>query len=545
MALTKRRGNLFVVAALGVVILGLAASRSDAGRHAMTSTSGGTFQIVFAPPEQLDTMDPAIANTQASWSLLDLTCARLMTYPDQPSPQAFQLVPEVAAAPPKISADGKTYTFTLKRTFRFSDGKAVDARAFARGINRTLAPDLRSLGTRYMQDIVGADAVQAGRTTSARGVVARGYRLVIRLVRPLGDFPARTSMPFFCAVPPNLPADPEGRGAFPGSGPYYVSEYRLGQRVTLLRNRFYRGKRPHQVDEFSVDLTGSSPQDVLDRIEGGRADWGIIPPPLYFAPDRALVQKYGLNKTQFYVKPGFTLRAFMLNTSSPLFRGNVPLRKAINYAVDRTAFAVPGDPRAQITDQFLPPTLPGFRDAKIYPLHSPDLQKARALARDHLRSGKATLYVADLPLTLALGQVLKKNLAEIGLDVEVKGIPAPAYDAKITTPGEPFDIAFFVTPSVDFYDPYAFLNLYFESRFIGRANSSNFRSAIYDRRLRAASRLRGRDRLRTYGRLDADLVHDVAPVVPLAYISEPTLVSKRVGCLVLRPALDLAAACVK
>ena len=92
---------------------------------------------------------------------------------------------------------------------------------------------------------MGARAVLAGRAARASGVVARGYRLVIRLVRPLGDFPARTSMPFFCAVPPNLPADPEGRGAFPGSGPYYVSEYRPGQRVTLKRNRYYGGKRPH------------------------------------------------------------------------------------------------------------------------------------------------------------------------------------------------------------------------------------------------------------------------------------------------------------
>jgi ABC-type transport system substrate-binding protein len=153
----------------------------------------------------------------------------------------------------------------------------------------------------------------------------------------------------------------------------------------------------------------------------------------------------------------------MLNTSRPLFRGNAALRRAINYAVDRIGFPGAGDPGARTTDQFLPPSLPGFRDVKIYPLRAPNLQKARALARGHLRSGRATLYVADLPLTLALGQVLKKDLAEIGLEVQVKGIPAPAYDARINTPGEPFDIAFFVTPSVDFYDPYAFLNLYFRA----------------------------------------------------------------------------------
>jgi hypothetical protein len=78
------------------------------------------------------------------------------------------------------------------------------------------------------------------------------------LVQPLGDFPARTTMPFFCAVPPNLPTDPEGRGAFPGSGAYYVSEYRPGQRVKIRRNRHYGGKRPHYVDGFDVDLTAGA-----------------------------------------------------------------------------------------------------------------------------------------------------------------------------------------------------------------------------------------------------------------------------------------------
>jgi ABC-type oligopeptide transport system substrate-binding subunit len=107
-------------------------------------------------------------------------------------------------------------------------------------------------------------------------------------------------------VPPNLPADPEGRGAFPGSGAYYVSEYRPGQRITIRRNRFYRGKRPNHVDGFDVDLTAGSPQEILNRIEDGRADWGIVPPPLYFAPERELVRKYGVNKKggQFHSSRG-------------------------------------------------------------------------------------------------------------------------------------------------------------------------------------------------------------------------------------------------
>ena len=532
------------LAVLGVLALGSA--RSDAGRSPSKPPQGGIFRIVFAPPEPLDTMDPAMANTQASWSLLDLACARLMTYPDKPGQAAYRLVPEVAAAPPKVSRDGKTYTFTLRRSFRFSDGRPVDARAFARAIERTLAPGVRSLGTRYMEDIVGARAVQSGRTRRVRGVVAKGYRLVIRLDQPLGDFPARTSMPFFCAVPPNLPTDPEGRGAFPGSGAYYVREYRPGQRVIIRRNRFYRGKRPHHVDGYDVDLTAGSPQEILNRIEDGRADWGIVPPPLYFAPERRLVRKYGVNRRggQFHVRPGFTFRGWVLNTSRPLFRNNPRLRKAVSLAIHRDEYGG-GNLVARLTDQYLPPSLPAFRDAKIYPLDRPNLRTARELARGHLRGGKAVLYVNDLPLTLGLGQVLRRQLAAIGLEVEVRGIPGAALNARLSRPGEPFDMTFLVTPNVDYYDPYAFLNLLFESRFIGRTNWSNLRSPKYDRRLRAASRLRGRARHRAYARLDVELARDVAPVAPISYLNEPTFVSKRVGCILLRPALDLATVCLK
>jgi hypothetical protein len=50
----------------------------------------------------------------------------------------------------------------------------VTAHAFARAISRALAPGVRSLGARYMEDIVGARAVQAGRARRVSGVVAQG-----------------------------------------------------------------------------------------------------------------------------------------------------------------------------------------------------------------------------------------------------------------------------------------------------------------------------------------------------------------------------------
>ena len=82
-------------------------------------------------------------------------------------------------------------------------------------------------------------------------------------------------MPFFCAVPPGLPADPEGRAVFAAAGPYVVSEFIRGRRAVLRRNPFYRGGRPHHVDRFIVDMQAASFGQVLDQVERNQADWGM------------------------------------------------------------------------------------------------------------------------------------------------------------------------------------------------------------------------------------------------------------------------------
>ena len=63
--------------------------------------------------------------------------------------------------------------------------------------------------------------------------------------------------------------------------------------------------------------------------------------------------------------------------------------------------------------------------------------------------------------------------------------------------------------------------------------------------MRSAARLQGAERYRAYGRLDVELSRDAAPRVPVFVQNQSTLVSARVGCVVLRPTLDLTAVCLK
>ena len=462
---------------------------------------GGIFRVSFQGSSSLqafDHVDPALAYTRESWALLDTVCARLMRYRDRPPPQGYQLVPEVAAAPPAVSHGGRTWTFRLRAGFRFSDGRPVRADAFAQAIHRTMAPGVDSPAYAYTRAIVGAEDVHAGRAARASGVVARGRTLAVTFTRPVGEFDAWTTMPFFCGVPPTLPPDAEGVRGFPGAGPYFVEDYRPDDRITIRRNPYYGGNRVHYVDGFDVDLHANSPEEVLSRIEAGRADWGYTLPQPAFLPSRGLIDKYGINNSRFWVTPGVTLAIFVFNSGRPLFKDNPRLRRAVNLALDRSQF-VNEKSVSTVTDQRLPPGVAGFTDRTIYP-RTGNRVRAKALTAGNLRGGKIVIYVPDLAGMIGCAQCVARHLAEIGLEVEIRPFAewttSSAYLGRLGDPNEPWDMAL-VLWTFDFVDPYAYINRLLDTQDAGGTNLARFDEAKYVQQMRDAARLRGADRRKT------------------------------------------------
>jgi peptide/nickel transport system substrate-binding protein len=307
---------------------------------------GGTFRVAFLTGF-FHTIDPALWEVPSQFQLIEPACGALLDYPSKAPPGGFQIAPSIAGAEPVISSDGKTYTFTIRKDARFSNGQRVTARAFAHALDRIRDPAMES-GLR-------------GYFGAVRDVDATGRTLRVRLTtpRPPGLLDAIT---YLCAVPPNLSADPEGpRAPLHGAGPYYVAQYVPGERLVLKRNRFYRGERPHHVDRITADLAAVA-GTAVDQVANGTFDY-VLPAINAVAPRaEELVRRYGFNKSQFWVRAGAGIRLFVLNTSRPLFRKNPKLRQAVNFAVDRKAIAREAGLYAETpTDQFLLPDTPGLR----------------------------------------------------------------------------------------------------------------------------------------------------------------------------------------
>jgi YVTN family beta-propeller protein len=528
-------------------------SRAAPPEAPAVATEGNVARVLV--PADPGTTDPALGDA-ADFQMRFATCALLYNYPDRPFPEGARLQPEVAGGQPSVSSDGLTYTFRLRPGFRFSppSNEAVTAAAFERAIERTLSPRMGSLGAVLMRDIVGAEAYIAGRAKSLAGVSARGNTLVVELTRPAPDLLARLSTPYFCAVPPDTPITAEGVDPLPSAGPYYVASHVPDRSLVLRRNPNYDGPRPQGLAEIHYEI-GLPPERGVAEVEAGRADYVVLH-PLLSAPvpeevERRLTARFGARseaaragRQQLFTQPTAEAYYFLFNARRGPF-AEARLRRAVNYAIDRRALAAHTGlgPRGRPTDQYIPPGLPGFEDAAIYPLGGPDLATARRLAGSRPRA--AVLYTCSLPGCSRHAEILRSNLRAIGIELDVRQFPLGEMFARIRKPGELWDLTYW-NWFVDYPDPSNFINDQFAVGGFGELPGLAH-DADLERRMEAASRLTGEARLRAYARLDRDLAEQEMPAAAFASGTVSHFLSARMGCQVLHPiyGLDLAALCVR
>ena len=317
-----------------------------------------------------------------------------------------------------------------------------------------------------------------------------------------------------------------------------------GKSITLKRNSFYTGPRPHNVNEIDLKIGNSQAVSEQD-VSSGKADYaaGGIPA----ADWKALVDHYGVNKGRVYVKPTLSVYYVAMNDERPLFKGNTALRQAVNWAIDRRALLnQEGYLAGRTTTQILPPGMPGYKNCKCYQdqRHSgATLAKAKALAKGHTGDGKAILWSLGIRRPAVLqAQIMQYNLKQIGLDVDVqtyaRGVqiekssrPAARRSTSRTMVGVP------TTPTA-----YDFINVLLSGDTLQASNNSNiayFNVPKYNKAMLAASRLVGNARYAAYGALDIDITKNAAPWAAYRNASNRDYVSARTGCYTYNPVFQM------
>ena len=526
MGARPRRSLLALGASVALLVSAASASPHGAPR------GGGELRLMWAiDPASLD---PAVPGLPGSSTLVNATCAKLYRteYPDT---GIARPVPEVAAGDPKLTNGGRTYTFDLKRTFRFDTGERVTAQSFKDAFDRAANPRLKSrardLG--YLREIVGADAVMAGTAETISGVrVLSPFRLQIRLKQRAGDFVARLTMPYFCPISAATPPDRAMKATeVPASGPYRFVEHTPNRQVVLERNRYYRGERIAYPDRIVWTIERDESVKALATERGTNDFTSVFAWPTLGV--RRLVDKYGVNRRGGRViQDSLTLSSFSFsfNTKRDNFKGvgQKPLRKAIVYALDRQALAgAIGYQEGRASGRLLPAALRG----RIDPVSGPNLVSARKwLARAKVQPTTLTLYMPNYSWCLAVAEELKSNLRPLRIDVKPEFFALDTLRQKLLA--GPWDLAW-SGAGAPYPDP-------------AGALFPHVRGTRYEARFNAANEMADdAARIKALAKLEADLMRNDPPEAVWADFTPLAFVSTRFGCWHADQKLDLAAVCKK
>ena len=473
--------------------------------------------------------------------VLYATCAKLLNYPDSAGPEGARLRPEIAATMPTLSSDGRTYTFRIRRGFRFSppSNEPVTAQTFRHTIERQIATTAKDPGIeRYVSDIVGARAFYARKARHVSGIAVQGNRLSITLVKPAGDFVTRISMPRFCPVPLSTPVRGGGDRPLPSAGPYYIASS-AGGRDVLERNPNYHGKRPRRSERivFEENVQEAKAVALADR---GAVD--LLPPSVagdLLSPGGVLdrrAKSSNAGARQYHLYQGPIIDYLVFNTRRALFR-DVRLRRAVDYALDRSALAsaFADDP----IDRVVPPAVPGYPAGRIFPL-TPDVAAARRLAGNRRRH--AVFYSCADARGRTLGAIVRRDLARIRMTVSVledEQCPSPD-NPGASARADLLLVSGWPIMESDERDPVQVLDQALGSALYGSPLPPGpWRGRAFRRRLDQARPLRGSARVKAYRRLADELTRN-GPLAIFGSWVWPEYFSPKVGCKVFQSVYRVA-----
>lgn len=290
-------------------------------------TADGKFVLRRGNGAEPETLDPHRAQSSNAANIIrDLYEGLVGTQPDG------TLMPG-AAQSWEVGEDGKTYTFHLRQSAKWSNGEPVTASDFVYGLRRCVDPATGSAYAEILKPIQNAEEIVAGKLKpDALGVRAvDAHTLVVQLKAPT---------PYFLGMLVHVSTFPAYRKAVeqhgdqftrPGkhvsNGAYRMKEWVTSSYILLERN-------PHYWDDAStrLDYVRYLPIENTDsefkRYLAGEVDWtGGVPIPWLEAVRRQLKKEYS-------AFPTLAIYYYGLNLGRPPF-DNPKLREALALGIDR------------------------------------------------------------------------------------------------------------------------------------------------------------------------------------------------------------------
>jgi peptide/nickel transport system substrate-binding protein len=190
-------------------------------------------------------------------------------------------VPMMATALPQVSADARTYTFTLRPDLTWSDGSPITAEDFTFAYDNASKKDNDFYALDLVNDIETYQAPDAQTiAVTLKAVKPRDVGLGIASL--IGPVPKHV----WAGKPWNDPtANPEILNPSVVLGPFSVEQFKVAEGASFVPVDSYFAGRP-KLPRFQI-LPSQQPTVVYESLKSGRANWAPNIPPAQYKDAKA------------------------------------------------------------------------------------------------------------------------------------------------------------------------------------------------------------------------------------------------------------------
>ncbi|WP_201330288.1 peptide ABC transporter substrate-binding protein [Lactobacillus nasalidis] len=412
---------------------------------------------------EIITMDPSKATDSTSFTQMENTMEGL-----------YQLgkdnqVKQALATKAVQSKDGLTWTFTLRKNAKWSNGDPVLAKDFVYSWQRTVNPKTASQYSYIFSGIKNADAIVAGKKkASSLGVKAVGkYKLVVKLEHKLPYFKLLMAFPVF--FPENQHAVEKYGSKFGTSskttvfnGPF-VQKGWTGSNLSwkIVKNKSYWNKQAVKLQQVSFTVE-KSPSTAYNLYQDGKLDTAIL---------SSQASKNLQKQAGYVIRKNNSTTYMQFNTKLAKFKSS-KLRQAVSMALNRQALAktLGGGFTGAVTFTAADMTKVNGQDftdlaqsktsKQVTSYHKKLAQKTFKEALKDLKLQKLsfTLLTADDDSSKAIGEYIQSALETAfgkQISVKVQSLPTKSQFSKMDSGNFEACVSGW---SADFADPISFLD---------------------------------------------------------------------------------------
>jgi peptide/nickel transport system substrate-binding protein/oligopeptide transport system substrate-binding protein len=434
----------------------------------------------------------------------------------------------------EASADGKTYTFKLRKGVKFHHGREMTSDDVVFSLTRLADPRV-SRKRELVEEIVGAveyaEAIKAAEKPEIsspgppppilKGLAAPDkYTVTVELKRPFVPFLHQMAMSPASIVPRDeverLGKDFASRAV--GTGPFKLVTYKPNDRIELVRFDDYFGGRA-RLGAVQYRII-QEPVVRLKAYLNGDLDLSDVPlarlKEMSGRPDHHSWSEIDT----FYLG---------ISTLKEPYGKNVHLRRALNFAIDRERLCnVTLQGRGVPAKGILPPGIPGYNPKLVGFSYSPEKVREELKAAGY-PGGKGLkevpLYYRQTSDGKLIAIELQQQLKRANIPVKLEPVDfGHLLELTVKSPPELFSLGWVA----DYPDPENFLYVLFHSAQRGQSNRVHFSSRKVDQLLDAARAMpAGKARFEAYQRAEEQVVSE-APWVFLYHRTAHLLISPKV-----------------